>query len=86
MRVMLVQIFRDLRRLVGTSNPLEDGYSWTLLRSQEDLELSAMDKETMAEQKIKLAIAFSVMQECFKPMIDPHTKVDIVAHVLYNRG
>jgi hypothetical protein len=27
-----------------------------------------------------------VMQECFKPMIDPHTKVDIVAHVLYNRG
>ncbi len=86
MRVMLVQIFRDLRRLVGTSNPLEDGYSWTLLRSQEDLELSAMDKEVMAEQKIKLAIAFSVMQECFKPMIDPHTKVDIVAHVLYNRG
>jgi hypothetical protein len=80
------KIFRDLRRLVGTSNPLEDGYSWTLLRSQEDLELSAMDKETMAEQKIKLAIAFSVMQECFKPMIDPHTKVDIVAHVLYNRG
>ncbi|CAM6045249.1 unnamed protein product [Sphagnum compactum] len=80
------KIFRDLRRLVGTSNPLEDGYSWTLLRSQEDLELSAMDKEVIAEQKIKLAIAFSVMQECFKPMIDPHTKVDIVAHVLYNRG
>ncbi|KAH8973973.1 hypothetical protein BDL97_01G077000 [Sphagnum fallax] len=80
------KIFRDLRRLVGTSNPLEDGYSWTLLRSQEDLELSAMDKEVMAEQKIKLAIALSVMQECFKPMIDPHTKVDIVAHVLYNQG
>jgi hypothetical protein len=45
-----------------------------------------MDKEVMAEQKIKLAIALSVMQECFKPMIDPHTKVDIVAHVLYNQG
>jgi len=67
---------------------VNSGFSWTLLRSQaEDLDLkSDGDKELMAEHNIKLSMALSVMQECFKPMIDPRTNLDLVAHVLYNRG
>ncbi len=80
-----MQIFRGLRGLVGTCNPLKDGYSWTLLRSQgEDSDLSQqIDKELMAKHKIKLAIALSVMQECFKPMIDLHTKLWKIVEARY---
>ncbi len=82
------QIYRGLRGLVGTNNFLGEGFSWTLLRSQdEDPDpKTEVDKELLAEQNIKLSIALSVMQECFRPMIDPRTKVDVIAHALYNRG
>jgi hypothetical protein len=82
------QIYKGLRGLVGTNNFLGEGFSWTLLRSQdEDPDpKTEVDKELLAEQNIKLSIALSVMQECFRPMIDPRTKVDVIAHALYNRG
>ncbi|CAK9874214.1 unnamed protein product [Sphagnum jensenii] len=82
------RIYRGLRGLVGTNNFLGEGFSWTLLRSQdEDPDpKTEVDKELLAEQNIKLSIALSVMQECFRPMIDPRTKVDVIAHALYNRG
>lgn len=83
-----MQIHQGLRGLVGITNALDDGFSWTLLRSQaEDTDpKSDFDKELMAEHNIKLSIALSVMQECFRPMIDPRTNLDLVAHALYNRG
>jgi hypothetical protein len=84
------RIYRGLRGLVGTNNSLGKGFSWTLLRSQDedppDPKLMKVDKELLAEQNIKLSIALSVMQDCFRPMIDPRTKVDVIAHALYNRG
>ncbi|KAL3681613.1 hypothetical protein R1sor_024569 [Riccia sorocarpa] len=82
------KIFRGLRGLVGVSRPMEGGFSWTLLRSQaEDDRKSGCvsNTELNAEHDSKLSIALSVMQECFRPMIDPRTKIDIVSHVLYNR-
>ncbi|KAG0626598.1 hypothetical protein M758_2G136800 [Ceratodon purpureus] len=85
------EIYQSLRGLVGVTNSLvsvSSGFSWTLLRSQaEDSDpKSEGDRELMAEHNIKLSMALSVMQECFKPMIDPRTNVDLVTHVLYNRG
>ncbi|KAG6552628.1 hypothetical protein Mapa_005828 [Marchantia paleacea] len=83
------RIFRGLRGLVGVSKPMEGGFSWTLLRSRaEDDRKSGCisNTELNAEHDSKLSIALSVMQECFRPMIDPRTKIDIISHVLYNRG
>ncbi|KAL2620318.1 hypothetical protein R1flu_000523 [Riccia fluitans] len=82
------KIFRGLRGLVGVNKPMEGGFSWTLLRSQaEDDRKSGCvsNTEMNAEHDSKLSIALSVMQECFRPMIDPRTKIDIISHVLYNR-
>lgn len=82
------QIYQSLRGLVGVTNLLSRGFTWTLLRSQaEDSDpKSDGDKELLIEHNIKLSMALSVMQECFKPMIDPRTNIDLVSHVLYNRG
>ncbi|KAJ7558374.1 hypothetical protein O6H91_04G036300 [Diphasiastrum complanatum] len=82
------KIFEGLRGLVGTTNALEDGFSWTLLRSTEEDPLSTTEYslEVVAEHNSKLAIALTVMQECFRPMIDTRTKIELISHILYNRG
>ncbi|KAJ7559584.1 hypothetical protein O6H91_04G092100 [Diphasiastrum complanatum] len=82
------KIFEGLRGLVGITNALEDGFSWTLLRSVEDDRLSTTENslEVIAEHNSKLALALSVMQECFRPMIDPRTQIEMISHILYNRG
>ncbi|CAM6109439.1 unnamed protein product [Calypogeia fissa] len=82
------KIFQGLRSLVGICTPMEGGFSWTLLRSGADDDRKSgciSNAEMNAEHDSKLSIALSVMQECFRPMIDPRTKIDIITHVLYNR-
>ncbi|KAH7439769.1 hypothetical protein KP509_04G075300 [Ceratopteris richardii] len=80
------EIFIALRALVGLSNPLEGGYCWTLLRSmKKDRGLLATSLEEMAEYHSKLSVAHGVMQECFVPMIDPRTNINLLSQAIYNR-
>lgn len=80
------QLFTDLRKLVGKANYFEDGFSWMLLRSMKnDVGLPPSSLEIMAEHNIKLGMAHDVMQECFIPMVDPRTKIDLISQALYNR-
>ncbi|XP_024520610.1 uncharacterized protein LOC112342677 isoform X1 [Selaginella moellendorffii] len=78
------KIFCGLRELVGKTSPMDGGFSWTLLRSA-DLDEDA-DMETVTAHCSKIALALSVMRECFSPMIDPRSKIDIIAHILKNRS
>ncbi|PKU72924.1 hypothetical protein MA16_Dca007487 [Dendrobium catenatum] len=69
-------------------NIIEDGLSWTILRCNHDDQnvYSTQKIALMAECNSKLAIALTLMEECFVPMVDPRTGIDIVPHVLYNWG
>lgn len=80
------EIFTGLRELVGVSHPLDNGLSWMLLRSMnKDHGITPSSFEVMAEHNSKLSVAHGVMQECFVPMIDPRTKIDLISQALYNR-
>ncbi|KAI5071417.1 hypothetical protein GOP47_0013668 [Adiantum capillus-veneris] len=80
------EIFSALRTLVGISNHMENGFSWTLLRSmKKDQGLSPSNLEEMAEHHSKLSVAHGVMQECFVPMIDPRTNINLLSQAIYNR-
>ena len=80
------QIFVGLRRQVGIVHPMENGFSWMLLRSmKKEQVLSQSGLELMAEHHSKLSVAHCVMQECFMPMIDPRTKINLISQALYNR-
>ncbi|KAK9669600.1 hypothetical protein RND81_13G142600 [Saponaria officinalis] len=80
------QIFEHLEPLIGTKSDLGDGFSWTILQR---FDVKA-DADSLEAQKIennsKLAVALSVMDECFVPIIDPRSGVNLISHVVYNSG
>ena len=82
------QVYFGLRSRVGLVNHIGDGFSWTILRCSHDDQkvCSAQKIALMAECNSKLAIALNLMEECFLPMVDPRTGIDMIPHVLYNLG
>eukprot|EP01018_Ginkgo_biloba_P023275 Gb_06644 [translate_table: standard] len=81
------KVSAGLRRLLGISNPLDGGFSWTLLRRfDDDQQTSSQGLALMAECNAKLAVALAVMDECFVPMVDARTNIDMISHVVYNCG
>ncbi|RZC74279.1 hypothetical protein C5167_049754 [Papaver somniferum] len=82
------QIFTGLRSRIGNLNHIDGGYSWTLLRCiQGDQKAPSAQKfALMAECNPKLAVALTIMEECFVPMVDPRTGVDMIPQVIYNSG
>jgi hypothetical protein len=80
------QIFSTLRKLIGVVHPLDGGLSWSLLRcSDEDDVAVPVDMKARVEQHCKLAVALLVIEECFNPMVDPRTNIDMITQALYNR-
>ncbi|KAM0953675.1 putative histone acetyltransferase chromatin regulator PHD family [Dioscorea sansibarensis] len=77
-------VFLHLQKLLGKSNltPVE-GLSWSLYRSSR--ENGANDIESIAECHSKLRVALDILHECFVDIIEPRTKSDLVADLLFNR-
>ncbi|KAH9626932.1 hypothetical protein KSS87_014993 [Heliosperma pusillum] len=80
------QIFTQLQTLIGTKSELGDGFSWTLLQRFDVTAAVDSLESRMIENNSKLAVALSVMDECFVPIIDPRSGVNLIRHVLYNSG
>ncbi|CAA2938935.1 increased DNA methylation 1-like [Olea europaea subsp. europaea] len=79
--------------LVGKKNELKEGYSWTLLHLVgdgsgvyiDDVSGVYIDDEyrrTMCHSK--LAVARRLMEECFEPIRDRHTRIKVIPSVVYN--
>ncbi|KAE8684269.1 Increased DNA methylation 1 [Hibiscus syriacus] len=82
------ELHSGLGSRLGMINHLSDGFSWTLLRCiHEDQKIhSAQRLALKAECNSKLAVALSIMEECFLSMVDPRTGVDMMPHLMYNWG
>ncbi|EOY13226.1 Acyl-CoA N-acyltransferase with RING/FYVE/PHD-type zinc finger protein, putative isoform 1 [Theobroma cacao] len=82
------EVQSGLSSRLGMINHLAEGFSWTLLRCiHEDQKFhSALRFALKAECNSKLAVALSIMEECFQSMVDPRTGVDMIPHLLYNWG
>lgn len=83
-----MQVFVGLQSRIGLSNQIADEYSWTLLRCIHDEQKvpSAQRFALKAECNSKLAVAVTIMEECFLSMIDPRTGIDMIPQVVYNWG
>lgn len=63
-----------------------DNLTWTLLKytaNNDDLDDDVMDS---VEILSNLNLAVSAMHECFNPVKEPRTRIDIVKDVIFSRG
>ncbi|KAD6794498.1 hypothetical protein E3N88_05394 [Mikania micrantha] len=83
------EVHSGLHSQIGIMNPISDGFSWTLLKCiHGDIKVHSAQRlvALKAECNLKLAVALTIMEECFLPMVDPRTGIDMIPHVLYNWG
>ncbi|KAL6880624.1 hypothetical protein ACP4OV_012189 [Aristida adscensionis] len=81
------KIYKQLRRLLGVKNNIEEGFSWSLVRCFTDSQdMPPKKKAQMVHCNSKTALAFSVMDECFRPHIDERSGINMIHNVVYNCG
>ncbi|KAL6651714.1 hypothetical protein ACP70R_010639 [Stipagrostis hirtigluma subsp. patula] len=82
------EIFIGLHGHVGIDNILDNELSWSILRCNNDgRKLHSIRKiSRLTECNMKLAVALTILEECFIRMVDPRTGVDMIPHVLYSKG
>ncbi|KAK7244189.1 hypothetical protein RIF29_39007 [Crotalaria pallida] len=82
------EVYYGLQSQMGLVNQADDGFSWMLLKCIHDDQkcLSAQWFALKAVCNTKLAVALTIMEECFLSMLDPRTGIHMIPQVLYNWG
>lgn len=84
-----MQVYSGLQSKIGIMNDLSDGFCWTLLKcihGDQKVHSAQRFVALKAECNSKLAVALTIMEECFLPMVDPRTGIDMIPQVVYNWG
>ncbi|KAJ4748623.1 Acyl-CoA N-acyltransferase with RING/FYVE/PHD-type zinc finger protein [Rhynchospora pubera] len=77
----------QLLDLIGISNHLEGDLCWNLLKIRENCgENMQRSVSSILGGNLKLSAGLSLLRECFLPLIDQRTSIDVLSQAIYSRG
>lgn len=80
-------LFEELQNLLAAKKDLEPGYSCRVVqRIHEDVPETVLALDKRVECNSKIAVALSLMDECFLPIIDQRTGINLIRNVVYSCG
>ncbi|KAG2545909.1 uncharacterized protein LOC120649777 isoform X1 [Panicum virgatum] len=80
-------LFEELQNLLGVKKDLEQEFSCRVVqRIHEDVPETAIALDERVECNSKIAIALSLMDECFLPIVDQRTGINLIRNVVYSCG
>ncbi|KAL6894081.1 hypothetical protein ACP4OV_008179 [Aristida adscensionis] len=80
-------LFEELHNLLAVKKDLEPGFSCRVVqRIYEDVPETALALDDRVECNSKIAVALSLMDECFLPIVDQRTGINLIRNVVYSCG
>ncbi|KAL0723923.1 hypothetical protein Bca4012_038522 [Brassica carinata] len=82
-----LELFEKLKKYLGAKHEIEGGYSWSVIhRVDTDSKFNSQLSAQRIENNSKLAVGLAIMDECFLPIIDRRSGINLIRNVLYNCG